>query len=123
MSRAFVAHAPYSQTVTITSGTTANPVSDAADIQRAEYIGILGATAFSSTVISLQVSPTSSSEGTWYDLYQANGSKVVVTVSTNEARAYAVDTTPNLLAPWSFVRIVSGSTGETTTRTLTIWAK
>lgn len=123
MSRSTIERAVFDQTVTFTSGTTANPVSSIADIRIAEFVGIIGATAFSSTVISLQVSPTSSSDGSWFDLYQANGTKVTIVVSTAESRAYAIDTNPDIMAPWAYMRLVSGSTGEAAGRTLTVFAK
>jgi len=120
MSRAEVERVSSVQTLSFTSGTTQSPVSTVADIRSAEVLGLMGATAFGSSTITFAVSPTSSSDGTFVDLYSIASTQISITVSTAAAQAYIL---PDSLKPWPFMRLVSGSTGEATGRTLKLFTK
>lgn len=92
-------------------------------IADAEYMGLIMSTAFFSTQLTMQVSPTSSSDGTFYDLYTGSSGtsvQVAIHVSTNAANAYGLNIGPNILAPWKWARLTAGSTGADA-RTVTIW--
>lgn len=120
MSRAEVERVSKIQTLSFTSGTTQSPVSTVADIRTAEWHGLMGSTAFSSSQITFAVSPTSSSDGTFVDLYSTASTQISITVSTAASQGYAL---PDALKPWPFMRLVSGSTGEAAARTLKLFTK
>lgn len=122
MSRADIRRVTKSQTLTFTSGTTQSPVSDAGKVDGAEYVGLVGSTAFGSTSMSFQVGASSSSDASWYDVY-VGSTQLTLVVSTNSARFYLVDVPQQAFALHRWMRLVSGSTGEAAGRTWTLLTK
>lgn len=121
MSRADVARSPSSTTISISSGTGASPVSDGVRVSKAEIIGFITSTAMSANSVTFQVSPTSSSGGSWYDLYLGS-SQISLTISTAAARAVLLDVDRQTWACWDWLRVVSASTGgEAAGRTWTVF--
>lgn len=108
--------APSAQTVTISSGSTASSIFD---LRNAEYFGLITSTALSSTAFTVAVA--TSSDATFYPLYlgDSTATQVVLGVTTNAARAYVVNVTPNIVAPWSWAKLICSST-EGAARTLKV---
>lgn len=109
--------APSVQNVTISSGSTASSVFD---LRNAEYVGFLiTSTALSSTAFTFAVA--TSSDATFYPLWLGDSTttQVVIGVTTNAAKAYVVNVTPNIVAPWSWGKLICSST-EGAARTIKV---
>lgn len=117
MGRDIVVRAPVTQTVTISSGSTESNV---LDIRWAEFFGLVTSTALSSTTLTFRVGASSSSDASFYDLYEGS-TQVTLVVSTAAARAYAPDTDRAIIAPWKWMKVLSGSTGEAAARAMTLF--
>lgn len=108
MSKSSVERVYDEQTVTFTSGST---VSSIADIRKRDSVGFMTSTAFGSSQVTFRVGPSSSSDATFYDLYDG-ATQASMVVSTAAARACVASNNPNLFAPWPFLQVVGNSTAD-----------
>lgn len=117
MGRATVNRAPKTQTVTISSGSTESGI---LDIRWAEFFGLVTSTALSSTNITFYVGASSSSDASFYPLYEGT-TQVTLVVSTNAARAYVPDTDRAIIAPWRWMKVQTNA-AEDAERSMTLFS-
>ena len=91
-------------TLEIASGAS---LSGAIDIKNTKYLGLIMPAAWTTAGLSFMVATTEN--GTYYDLYDDAGSEVVASASAGVALSF--DMIAVSLAPWSFMKIRSGTTG------------
>lgn len=108
---------PIDGTVTATialSGT----ISSAIDLAGCRAVGLITPGTLTSTTVTFYAA--SAVDGTYAPIYDDTNTAYVLTVGTVQARAYALR--PDVMAPWRFVKAVTGGT-ESAERALTLIAR
>jgi len=86
------------------------------NIEGYHYIGLKMPAAWDTANITFMVSEKSEDDdGEYMDLYGADGVEIVINAAAS--RAISVDVVDSALAPWSYIKIRSGTTGTPVVQT------
>jgi hypothetical protein len=112
----------FTKTATIASGQS---LSGEVDLEDAEYVSIVMPAAWDAASLTFQASPTSG--GTFYDVYNAGGSEMSLTVAAQRVVTMRQTNVHELLPTLRYIKIRSGTSGtpvnQTAQRDITLICK